>query len=102
VPYEIQGDARWLDEWQREAQPIAEEFSFIQRWLNGLKEDPRQRPSAESPREHPHVLDELRGAFLLGAGGAFVVYAIDEIEHIVRVLHIGADPPEGVVFRLPT
>lgn len=73
-----------------------------QQWHDELRTDPRQRPSAESPRESPHVLDELRSAFLIGAGGGFVVYAIDESEGVVRVLHIGTDPPEGVVFRLPS
>ena len=102
MPYELQGDVPWLDAWRRDARPSEEERSFLRQWLDELQDDPRQRPSAESPRGHPHVLDELRSAFLLGGGGVFVVYAVDDDRRVVRLLHIGADPPEGVVFRLPS
>ncbi|HUY64387.1 MAG TPA: hypothetical protein VMV14_07725 [Acidimicrobiales bacterium] len=46
-------------------------------------------------------MDELRGAFLLDAGPVFVAYAVNDSEQAVRILHIGAEPVEGVVFRFP-
>jgi hypothetical protein len=37
---------------------------------------------------------------LLDAGATFIAYAVDDGEQIVRILHIGADPPEGMIFPL--
>jgi hypothetical protein len=100
--YRLVGAQPWLERWQSRDQPNPTEIRFLREWLDGLREDPRRSPSAESSREHPHRQDELRGAFLLDAGPAFVAYAIDDTESMVRILHIGAEPVEGITFRFPT
>lgn len=98
--YNLIGDGYWLERWRTRDRPNTEQADFLRHWLDGLKETPRQLPSTESSREHPHPLDELRGAFLLDAGPTFVAYAVNDSEQVVRILHIGAEPVDGVVFRL--
>jgi hypothetical protein len=102
VPYALEGDRTWLDRWGQRTNPSQQEFEYVRPWLDGLTNDPHQWPSAASSREHPFPMDELRGAFLIDAGSAFVAYAVDEDGQVVRILHIGNDPPEGVVFPIPT
>jgi hypothetical protein len=101
VPYALEGDEAWIDRWQRSDGPGEAEMASMRGWLDGLRTDPRQHPSAMSSRDHPHAMDELRGAVLLDAGPAFVVYAVDDTSEVARVLHIGADPPPGMTFGLP-
>lgn len=101
MPYRLEGDAAWLDRWRQNDRPTADAADELQRWLGRLVDDPRQLPSSAGSRQHPHLQDELRAAFLLDAGGVFIVYAIAEPSGIVRILHIANDPPEGVEFRLP-
>lgn len=67
-------------------------------WLDRLDAAPRQWPSAEAKRPHPHQLDELRLTYLIDAD-AFIVHALDSDEH-PRLLHIGHDAPEGLTFGL--
>lgn len=101
MPHTLEGDGDWFGRWQARDRPGAAETTYLRQWLDNLADDPRQPPSRESSRPHPHTQDELRGAFLLDAGPAFVAYAVSDEERVVRILHIGADPPEGVVFHLP-
>jgi hypothetical protein len=63
-------------------------------WLNGLPSNPRQEPSEEVVREHPHPQDELRLTWLFEAD-AFIVHALDEHER-PRNLYVGRNPPAGL------
>jgi hypothetical protein len=101
VPYRVTGAERWIAQWIANDRPSKSDIEQLRQWLTGLGFDPRQSPSAETAREHPYPQDELRGAFLFGAGGVFVAYAVDGAGEIVRILHIGADPPMGMVFPAP-
>jgi hypothetical protein len=101
VPYALEGDGFWIDRWQRQDGPEPAEVDAMRRWVDGLRTNPRQHPSAVSSRDHPYAMDELGGAMLLDAGPAFVAYAVSDHEEVVRVLHIGADPPPGMTFGLP-
>jgi len=87
-----------FERWKREDGPDASQVTYMEAWLNGLVEMPRREPSRWVAREHPHLQDELRGAWLFDAD-AFVVYALDADE-APRILHLGRYPPEGVDFRL--
>lgn len=101
MAYALEGDRTWLDRWQSQDRPDPYHRHAMQNWLDGLRGDPLQHPSARSERQHPHPMDELRGALLLDAGPAFVAYSVTEEEKKVRVLYIGKDPPEGMVFPPP-
>jgi hypothetical protein len=67
-------------------------------WVSGLIHEPRRAPLRASSPDHPHVHDELRLAYLIDAD-AFIVYAVNDREGLLRLLHVGHDPPEGMTFR---
>ena len=87
-----------FERWRRDDSPASSQVEYAQAWLGGLDEMPRREPSRTVERGHPHVLDELRSAWLIDAD-AFVVYALDKYG-VPRLLHIGRQPPEGITFGM--
>jgi hypothetical protein len=83
-----------FDRWRSQDDPDALQVEAMRVWLNGLSGDPRQEPSQEVPREHPHPQVELRLAWLFDAD-AFVVYTVDG-EDRPNVLFVDRNPPEGL------
>ena len=93
MPHEILGHelvARRKDQ----DRPNQERHEALVIWVSKLTDDPRQPPSADSSRQHPHSQDELRGAFGLDFL-AYVAYAVNDETQQVRLVYVGDSPPGG-------
>jgi len=93
VLYTVDDDG-WADRWIRNDRPIAAQIQEMRAWLKGLEVDPKQYPSGQASMEHFQPgPGELRAALILWAA-ALIVYTVDYVAGTIRVLHLGADPPE--------